>query len=139
MKYLVDSNVLSEPTKPNPNRLVLEWLRENEREIVVNPVVLGEMEYGILILPNGARRRRLEGWLARGCERLQVVDFDQASGAAWARLLARLKSDGLSMPLKDSLIAASALAHHLIVATRNTADFRHAKVRLENPFEDSNR
>ena len=130
MKFLVDSNVLSEPTKPHPDGRVLEWLRRNERDIAVNPIVLGEMEYGILLLPPGAKRRRLEEWFVAGCERLRVVDFDQPTGALWARLLARLKAGGLSIPINDSLIAASALAHDLTVATRNIVDFRHAGVRL---------
>ncbi len=137
MKFLVDSNVLSEPTKPHPDGRVLDWLRQNEHGIAVNPIVLGEMEYGILLLPPGAKRRRLEEWFLAGCERLRVVDFDQPTGALWARLLARLKASGLSMPIKDSLIAASALAHNLSVATRNIADFRHAGVRLVNPFDAS--
>lgn len=135
MRFLVDSNVLSEPTKPHPDDRVLEWLRTNEREIAVNPIVLGEMEYGILLMPPGAKRRRLQEWFTAGRERLKVVDFDQPTGALWARLLARLKITGLSMPIKDSLIAASALAHDLTVATRNIVDFRHAEVRLVNPFD----
>jgi len=56
------------------------------------------------------------------------------TGRAWARLLAGLKKNGLAMPVKDSLIAATALAHNLIVATRNVVGFRHAGVCLENPF-----
>ncbi len=136
MKFLVDSNVLSEPTRPRPDIEVVEWLRRNERQIAVTPIILGEIEYGILLLPPGARRSRLENWFSAGIERLHVLDFDQACGAAWARLLSRLKSRGLAMPLKDSLIAASALTHHLTIATRNTIDFEHAGVRLVNPFQD---
>ena len=69
-----------------------------------------------------------------GVQRLHVLDFDTANATAWARLLARLKKKGRAMPVKDSLIAATALAHGLTVATRNTADFRHAGVPVENPF-----
>lgn len=136
MKFLVDSNVLSEPTQPVPDSKVIDWLRRNEQEIAVTPIILGEIEYGILLLPAGTRRRRLESWFSAGIERLCVLDFDKACGAAWARILSRFKSRGLSMPLKDSLIAASALAHDLTISTRNTADFKHAGVRLVNPFQD---
>ena len=69
-----------------------------------------------------------------GVQRLHVLDFDTANATAWARLLARLKKKGRAMPVKDSLIAATALAHGLTVATRNAADFRHAGVPVENPF-----
>lgn len=138
MRFLADSNVLSEPTKPEPDGRVLAWLRQNERSLAVNPIILGEMEYGILLLPDGAKRRKLEEWFAAGRERMVILDFDKASATAWAKLLAGLKRSGRSMPIKDSLIAATALAHDLTVATRNISDFRHAGVRLINPFEDLN-
>ena len=134
MKYLVDANVLSEATKPAPNARAIGWLRENERELAVSPVILGELEYGILLLPAGRRRTRLEEWFSAGVQRLRVLDFDTATATHWARLLARLKKKGHAMPVKDSLIAATALAHGLIVATRNTHDFRNAGVKMENPF-----
>ncbi len=134
MKYLVDANVLSEPTKPAPSARVVEWLRHHERDLVVNPIILGELEYGILLLPAGRRRTRLEHWFSIGIQRLRVLDFDTTTAAAWARLLARLKKQGRAMPIKDSLIAATAIAHDLIVATRNMQDFRNARVKVENPF-----
>ncbi len=136
MKFLVDANVLSEPTKPAPATRVVQWLRDNEAELAINPIVLGELEYGILLLPAGRRRKRLQEWFAQGVRRLRVLDFDSESAAAWARLLAGLKKKGLSMSVKDSQIAATALACDLAVATRNVADFRHAGVRLVNPFEE---
>jgi len=135
VKYLVDANVLSEPTKPAPDARALDWLRRHERQLAVSPVILGELEYGILLLPAGRRRARLEQWFGGGVQRIRVLDFDTATAATWARLLARLKKKGRAMPIKDSLIAATALAHGLIVATRNTKDFRNAGVTVENPFE----
>ena len=134
MKFLVDANVLSEPTKPAPDASALEWLRANERELAVNPIILGELEYGILLLPVSRRRTRLERWFVAGVPRLRVLDFDAATAAEWARLLARLKRKGRAMPIKDSLIAATALAHRLTVATRNTDDFRNAGIPVKNPF-----
>lgn len=134
MKFLVDANVLSEPTKPAPDARVVEWLRRHERDLAVNPIILGELEYGILLLPASRRRVRLEQWFTDGVQRLRVLDFDTATAAAWARLLAKLKKKGHAMPIKDSLIAATALAHGLTVATRNANDFRNAGVAVENPF-----
>jgi len=132
--FLVDANVLSEPTKPVPEVRVVEWLRRHQHDLAINPIILGELEYGILLLPAGRRRTRLEHWFAEGVQRLRVLDFDTATAAAWARLLARLKRQGQVMPVKDSLIAATALAHKLRIATRNSVDFRHAGVALVNPF-----
>ena len=59
MKYLVDANVLSEPAKQTPDLRVIEWLRANEQGIAVNPVIIGELRFGILILPNGRKRTAL--------------------------------------------------------------------------------
>jgi len=136
MKFLVDANILSEPTKPQPSPAVVEWLRANEAELAVNPIVLGELEYGILLLPAGRRRTRLQHWFAEGIRRIRVLEFDTATASAWARLLARLKKSGLAMPVKDSQIAATALLHNLIVATRNVAVYRNAGVSVVNPFSD---
>lgn len=114
---------------------MVDWLRRHERDLAVNPIVLGELEYGILVLPAGRRRTRLERWFTEGVQRLRILDFDAATAAVWAGLLARLKKKGNAMPIKDSLIAASALEHGLIVATRNTSDFRNAGVAMQNPFD----
>ncbi len=134
MSYLVDANVLSEATKPLPNAFVVEWLRQNERDLAVNPIILGELEYGILLLPASRRRERLESWFAGAVQRMRIHDFDAPCGAAWSRLLAHLKKSGSPMPIKDSLIAATALAHRLTVATRNESDFKNAGVNTVNPF-----
>ena len=134
MKYLVDANILSEATKAAPHQRVIEWLRAHEARLVVNPVILGELEYGILQLVAGKKRRDLEEWFARISRRIPVVDIDAETGRIWAALLARLKRAGRAMPLKDSLIAASAVRHAMTVATRNTADFRHSGARVINPF-----
>jgi len=135
VKFLADSNLLSEPTKPAPEPRVIEWLRHHEHELALSPIVLGELEYGILLLPSGRRRSRLREWFNRRIERMQVLNFDADTASEWARLLARLKNKSLAMSVKDSLIAASALVHGLTVATRNTKDFRNAGVALVNPFE----
>lgn len=134
MRFLVDANVLSEPTKPDPDARVIEWLRANERQLAVDPIVLGEVRFGILLLPRGRRRTRLERWFDDGVGRLHCVAFDTATGLRWAELLAALRNAGQAMPIKDSLIAATALTHDLTVATRNSADFSKARVRLVDPF-----
>jgi hypothetical protein len=135
VNFLVDADVLSEATKPQPAPSVNDWLRVHERRLVVNPIVLGELEYGILLLPAGRRRTRLQKWFAEGARKLFVLDIDADTASVWAELLAELKRKGRAMPLKDSLIAATARQHRLTVATRNVSDYRHAGVLLVNPFE----
>ena len=102
MKYLVDANVLSEPTKPAPDPRVVNWLLAKERELAVNPIILGELEYGILLLPAGRRRNRLELWFSAGVQRLRILDFDAATASEWARLLARLKKKVMPCPSKTA-------------------------------------
>jgi hypothetical protein len=135
--YLVDANVLSEATRPQPDPAVVEWLRSNEREIVVDPIILGEIQFGIHLLPAGPRRERLERWFADGVGRMQCLVWDATTGLRWARLLADLRSAGRTMPIKDSLIAATALVHGLTVATRNVRDFSNAGVPVVDPFAGS--
>ena len=135
MKYIVDANLLSEATKPDPAPQVLDWLRLNEQNFAVTPVVLGELEYGVLLLPSSRRKKQLELWFEKIRSTAHCLDFDSKVASSWAHLLAHLKSKGHAMPIKDSLIAASAIAHNLTVATRNTRDFKNARVPLLNPFE----
>ena len=132
--FLVDANVLSEATKPGPDPRVLAWLAHHEQEIAVDPVILGEIHFGILLLPIGARRARLERWFQQGVERIHCLAWEAATGLRWARLLAELRTSGRSMPVKDSLIAATALVHGLAVATLNRRDFEQAGVEIIDPF-----
>lgn len=133
--FLVDANVLSEATRPEPSPRVLEWLTRYEREIAVDPIILGEIRFGIFLLPAGKRRKRLERWFQDGVERIHCLTWEAATGLRWARLLADLRADGRSMPVKDSLIAATALIHGLTVVTRNRRDFEPAGVDIVDPFE----
>ena len=134
MKYLVDANVLSEVTRSSPSEAVIEWLREHEDELVIDVVVRGELEFGILQLPAGKRRERLEKWFASSIANMSCLPMTVDTSETWARLLAKLRKAGASMPIKDSLIAATALTHELTVVTRNVHDFKNAGVKVVNPF-----
>lgn len=96
--------------------------------------MLGELQYGIFLLPAGSKRTRLLEWFEEGAKRFPSLDFDSAVAEAWARLLASLIKKGRAMPIKDSMIAATAKMHGLTVATRNTSDFKAASVKTLNPF-----
>ena len=134
MRYLVDANVLGEPTKKVPGSKVVDWLRDNEREIVVDPIILGEVRFGILLLRSGRRRASLERWFDAGVQRLRCLPWEAETGLRWAQLLASLHAAGQAMPIKDSLIAATALVHDLTVVTRNRVDFENANVSIIDPF-----
>lgn len=134
MRYLVDANVLSEPTRPVPEPRVIAWLRVHERDIAVDPIILGELRFGILLLAKGKKRTALERWFDAGVQRLHCLPWERETGLKWADLLARLRAVGRTMPIKDSLIAATALTHGLTVVTHNRPDFAHANVPCIDPF-----
>lgn len=134
MTCLVDANVLCEATKPSPDPRVIEWLTRNERDLVVNPVILGEVRFGILLLPSGRRRKKLESWFDEVTRRIHCVPWDAETGLRWAELLAHLRTLGRPMPIKDSLIAATARTYGLQLATRNRRDFAACGVELVDPF-----
>ena len=136
MKYLVDASVLSEATTPEPDKRVVAWLRRHEREIAVDPIILGEVRFGILLLPKGRRREKLQRWFDEGVQRVTCVPFDAPAGLRWAQPLATLRASGHAMPVKDSLIAATALANDFVMVTRNRADFERAGVTIVDPFAD---
>ena len=134
MSFLVDANVLSEATKPAPAARVVDWLRGHEREIAVDPIILGEIRFGIHLVPAGKRRQRLERWFDEGVSRIVCLSWEAATGLRWAKLLADLRASGQSLPIKDSLIAATALVHRLTVVTRNARDFEKTGVKVVDPF-----
>jgi len=115
---------------------VVAWLRRHERAIAVDPVILGEIRFGSLLLPRGRRRTRLERWFDEGVRRLHCLPWEAETGLRWAELLARLRTSGRAMPVKDSLIAATALVHRLAVVTRNIPDFEKAGCDVINPLGD---
>lgn len=135
MIYLVDANVLSEPTKPTADPKVVAWLTKNEANLVVDPIIIGELRIGILALSRGYKRERLEQWLEAIVDTIDCLPWDTAVSLQWARLVVDLKRKGETVPLLDGMIAATALHHNLTVATRNIRDFKKTGVKTVNPFD----
>jgi predicted nucleic acid-binding protein len=134
VEFLADTNVVSEIVKPLPDPKVIKWASDNKLDIVTSPIVLGEVRAGILFLPPGRRQNQLIEWFGRHVTQITVVVFDAQSAIVWAELIAEMKRKGRTMPIKDSLIAATARQHDLTIATRNIEDYRHAGVKLVDPF-----
>jgi predicted nucleic acid-binding protein len=133
--FLVDCNVLSEATKPRPNIRAERWLEQNEADLVIDSIILGEIRLGILQLPSGRKKYELEVWYKTVVAGIVCLPWDATSAERWAELLADLRLKGRSMPVLDSMIATTALVHDLVVVTRNRRDFEHAGLTVVNPFE----
>lgn len=134
MIYLVDANVLSEPTKKSPSGKVVDWLAANEDNFVVDAIILGELLIGILGLPTGRRRAQLEQWFAKVVGAVDCLAWDAAVSQRWAGLVARLRKKGETLPVLDSMIAATALQHDLTIVTRNVRHFKKAGANVFDPF-----
>jgi toxin FitB len=134
MTYLVDANVLSEPTKPSPSSKAVDWLTANEGSLVVDSIIVGELCVGILSLPRGRKQRQLEQWFEKVVQTIDCLPWDATISRRWAKLVVDLKRKGDTLPLLDSMIAATALEHDLTLATRNTRDFKRASVKVLDPF-----
>jgi len=137
MIYLLDTCVLSELTRPKPERAVLRWLEAlDDSAVVISVLTLGELERGVGKLPTGARKRALAAWLEEieGAYATRILDITAAVASEWGRLCARSERQGVTMPVIDSLIGATALVHQLTVATRNLADLNRTGARTFNPW-----
>ena len=138
MNFLLDTNVVSETTRPQPSAAVLDWIAAQAGEsLFISAITIGELRRGALLLTAGKKRKALLRWIETGIKadfagRILPVDTDVME--RWAQLQARSEQAGRRLPLMDSLLAATALAHGLTLATRNLADFKAAGVPLFDPW-----
>ena len=124
MIYLVDANVLSEPTKQAADSRVVTWLQANESNVVVDSIIIGELRIGILALPRGRKRDRLQQWYETVVETIECIPWDATISQRWAALVVELKRKGETVALLNGMIAATALQHDLIVAQVPLATFK---------------
>ena len=139
MNYLLDTCVLAEFTRHQPDTGVIDWLTSiDEEKLFISVITIGEIQRGIERLPDSHRKTELQLWmnnrlLTRFAERM--VTIDAPTMFIWGSLVARLKAAGQTMGVMDSLILASALQNNLIIATRNVVDFLTGGVQVINPWE----
>ena len=136
MSWLLDTNVISELARPVPNPVVAQWLMAHEDELFLSVLTLGEIQKGISSLVDSRRRRRLTSWLEREIRPWfagHLLQVDERVAVRWGRLQAQARQP---LPAIDSLIAATALEHGLVLATRNTQDMARMGANLFNPWEE---
>lgn len=139
MKYLLDTMVVSEPTKRKKESRVIEWLKEHAAFSAVSILALGEVERGIIKLPDGVRRRRLMAWFVAMAEGMddegRVIGISRELMSSWA--VAYNREERLTKrkpPFVDTLMAATAELHGMTMVTRNVKDFP-ASLQVINPWD----
>jgi toxin FitB len=131
--YLLDTNVVSELRRPRPHAAVVAWLRGvADADLHLSAVTIGELQAGIELTreQDAAKAAEIEAWLDRVAETYNVLAMEATTFRLSARLMHR-RSDHL---VEDAMIAATALAHDLVVVTRNVRDFEPLGVKTLNPF-----
>lgn len=137
--FLLDTNVVSELTRPAPDVGVTQWLDcVDESLLYLSVLTLGEIRKGIAILSPGKRRAELESWLASELTPRfagRILPIDEGIADRWGQLVGEAQLDGVHMPVIDSLLAASALEHNMTIISRNARDFRARGLAVFNPWE----
>lgn len=136
MSFLVDTNVISEATRPRPDDGVVRWLKSaGGSSLFVSVLTLGEIRKGIEKLRSGARKESLRAWLESEIPAWfegRILPVDVAVADRWGRLVA---ATGRTIPAVDSLLAATALVHGLRLVTRNRADYSFPGLEVLDPWE----
>jgi predicted nucleic acid-binding protein len=129
MRYLLDTNIISNITKPAPSESLMAWMAEQtDQDLFIASLTVAEIRRGVLEKPAGKRRDQLESWFA-GPEDPQtlfagrVLPFDEPAALAWARLMADGKAKGRPRSALDTIIAAVAEANGCVIVTANERDF----------------
>lgn len=138
MRYLLDTNVLSEFSRPQPDPHVTGWvLCQSPGDLAVSSISVGEIQKGILLLPPGKKRatlaRWLEEWLLDNFQE-RSIPVDIPIGREWGRSLAESIRAGRALSFADGVLLATAKIRRLVVVTRNERDFRGHGVDILNPW-----
>lgn len=139
MRYLLDTNVVSELIARQPNERVVRWVDGlDPGSTYLSVITIGEISKGIQKLPDSRRKNTIREWLSEDLLLRfegRILPIDAALVLAWGELTAQAEARGRTVPAMDSLISALALHHNLILGTRNEDDFRHTGVRIANPWK----
>ncbi len=137
---LLDTNVVSELMRPEPEAKVLQWIAAQALEqLYIASITVAEIRRGLVLLSSGDRRQSLEGAFDRFLEQgfgRRVLPFSQSTAAVYAPIYAKRVQAGLAIGEQDLLLAAIAVEHGARIVTRNVSDFEQTGVKLINPWTD---
>ncbi len=138
MKYLLDTNIISEFISKTPNQNVIDYiLALDENDLYLSVITIGEIKAGIEKLDNGSKKEKLLYWLENDLlDRFQnkIIDIDTEVMLQWGAINHRLKQLGKPLPIMDSLIGATSEMKNFILITRNEKDFKNLNIKVINPF-----
>lgn len=135
--FLLDTNVVSELVRPRPHPGVVRWIATtNESLLHLSVLTLGEIRKGIASRPDVGRRAKLESWLHDLVLRFssRILPIDLAIADRWGRLSGHSKTEGVTLPVIDGLLAATALHNNLVLVTRNLTDIGITGVETFDPW-----
>lgn len=139
-RYLLDTNIISNATKPKPSDALVEWLADQrDEDLFISTLSIAEIWRGILEKEEGRKRRELENWFSsgEGPQALfsgRVLAFDDAAALIWGRLMSEGKTSGRPRSALDMFVAAVGQANHCLVVTDNEKDFHGIKI--VNPLRE---
>ena len=135
MKFLLDTNIISEPKQKRPNAQVLEWLEaQDESKLFLSVLTIGEIRKGTTRLDSGKKKAELEDWLEQLRVRFsrRILFLSEKTFLTWGKMCGEFERNGIVRPALDSLLEATALEHDLILVTRNVKNFQSSQVTILN-------
>jgi predicted nucleic acid-binding protein len=134
----LDTNVVSELMRPEPQISVLAWIKRHEEDLALSTIAIAEISFGIERIRPAERSHRLERTFKslRGRLKDNIFDFDEVAALAYGHFSGLRKRSGEPVAIADGMIAAVALRHKAQLATRNTKHFLGSGLRLINPWTD---
>ena len=139
--HLLDTNIVSEPTKLSPNEKVIQKLADNLEYSCISAVTWAEILSGIKTMPDGKRKTCLFDYFIESVQKqFEILPFDASAANIYSDLYERLKTKGAPAQRFDLMIAAIAISNNLILVTRNVSDFKdiaaNSNLMIENWFEE---
>ena len=141
MKCLLDTCVISELVKPQPNGKVVEWVRrQDETALFLSVVTIGEIEKGIARLERNRRKQLLRDWVDNTLSRRfsgRILSFDYETASRWGRISGEAGRKGKPLPVLDGMLTATALTHGLTLVTRDTGVLASTGTEIFNPWTET--